>query len=147
MSSGKDIAIGNIQQALKEDRFNRVGSLPNSDLIIMQDKVLNSKNQAHKDFVFGDSSISKKEFLQVPQMLMKPDMLVWDNKHSQYILVVHNKRRQLTFLPIEVNRIKNLRGEYWTLRSVYNVESYHEVFKEKWQNKYRYEIISPKKKK
>ena len=146
-SSGKDIAIGNIQQALINDRKKRLGSLPDSDLIIMQDKVLNIKNEKHKNFAHTDSSISKKEFLQVPQMLMKPDILVWDNKHSQYILVVYNKRRQLTFLPIEVNRIKSMEGEYWTLRSVYNVESYNEMFKEKWRNKYRYEIINLKKKK
>ncbi|MEM9424803.1 MAG: hypothetical protein AAF975_08465, partial [Spirochaetota bacterium] len=144
---GATIDVGLVQQVLKDDRFKRQGGLPDSDLIIMQDKVLNSKNQAHKGFIFGDSSISKREFLQVPRMLENPDILVWDNKHSQYVIIMHNKRRQLTFLPLEVNRIKAMKGEYWTLRSVYKVGSYNEVFNEMWQGKYRYEMLSPKKKK
>ena len=65
-------------------------------------------------------------------MLQKPDLLVWDNKHSQYVIVMHAKQRQLILLPIGVNRIKVLKGNYWTLRSVYRTGSYNEMFNEKW---------------
>ena len=113
----------------------------------MQDKVLNAKDQRHGRFTFGDSSVSKAEFLSVPKMLQKPDMLVWDNKFSQYVIVMHTKKRQLLFLPIGINQIKAMKNDFWTLRSVYRMESYNEVFQEPWKERYRYEIISPKKKK
>ena len=146
-SNGSTIDVGLIQDTLKNDWAKRLHSSADSDLIIMQDKVLNSKDQSHKSFAFGDSSVSKRDFLKVPQMLQKPDILVWDNKRNQYVIVMDAKRRQLLFLPVGINRIKALKGNYWTLRSVYRVGSYNEVFSEKWRGEHRYEILNPQKKK
>ena len=144
---GATIGIGVVQEKLKEDRLQRLGNLPDSDLIILQEKVLNTKDQKHKDFAFGDGSVTKQEFLQVPQMLQRPDILVWDHKLGQYVVVIHTQQRQLLFLPIGVNHIKAMKGHYWTLRSVYRMESYNEVFNEKWRGQYRYEVLKLKAKK
>ena len=144
-SNGQSIDVGIVQDVLKVDFAKRQGSLPDSDMIMMQDKVLNAKDQRHGKFFFGDSSVSKAEFLNVPKMLQKPDMLVWDKKRQQYVIVMHTKKRQLLFLPIGINQIKAMKNDFWTLRSVYRVESYSEVFEERWNRQYRYEMISPKK--
>ena len=142
-TSGKAMDIGLVQETLKKDYLQRSGSLPDSDLIIMQDKVLNVKNEKHRDFAFGDSSVTKQEFRQVPKMLQKPDILVWDHKRGQYVMIIHTQQRQLLFLPLGVNHIKAMKGHYWTLRSVYRVESHNE----KWRGQYRYQILNPKAKK
>ena len=52
------------KRLLKQDYLAHSKVLPDSDLIIMQDKVLNIKDQRHKGFVFGDSSVSKTGFLE-----------------------------------------------------------------------------------
>ncbi|WGK70094.1 hypothetical protein P0082_04330 [Candidatus Haliotispira prima] len=45
-------------------------------------------------------------------------------------------------MPIGINRIKSMKGDFGALRSVYNIEGYAEVFKELWQGKYRYVVLN-----
>ncbi len=144
-SNGQNIDVGLVQGALKDDFLKRQADLPDSDLVMMQDKVLNVKNKKHKDFAHADSSVSKQEFLRVPEILKTPDMLLWDRKRQQYIIVKHTRQRQLLFLPIGINRIKAIKGNHWTLRSVYRVESFNEALNERWKDLHRYELLNPKK--
>ena len=147
---GAIIDVGIIKEALKKDATKRIENVPDSATIVMQDKVLNTKNMRHSVSVHGDSSVTKQEFLRVPEMLKKPDILFWDRMRQQYTMAVHTKERQLILLPLGINRIKAMKADYWTLRSAYRVDSYYNLIQEKYKaadNKkiFRYEIVDIKK--
>ena len=92
--------------------------MPETPMLLISDNVPSMKQLRHKK---NNSAISKADFLKLPKLLVKPLVILWDNKNRNYVYLGWSDRKPKTLLlvPVQVKYNSTLKQYNWEVLSVY----------------------------